>query len=112
MPNSLFSLTVLAQAAGRTGWEGWPFGGSGPGGVVLASAARIVFILAVFALLAWALRRLFGPGGPLRPREFGTGHIGERRRRAAARRELHASWRAGRMTDEDYAAARKALDED
>jgi hypothetical protein len=110
--NSLFSLMVSAQAAGRTGWEGWPFGGSGPGGAVLASAARILFILAVFALLAWVLRRLFGPGGPLRPREFGTEHIEERRRREAARRELHARWKAGELDDAAYAAARKALDGD
>jgi len=109
---SVFSLDILAQAAGRSGWEGWPFGGTGPGGVVLASAARIVFILVVFVLLAWVLRRLFGPGGPLRPAEFGTAHIAQRRRREAARRALHGRWRAGELDDEQYAAACKALDED
>lgn len=109
---SLFSLDILVQAAARSGWEGWPFGGTGPGGVVLASAARIVFILMVFALLAWVLRRLFGPGGPLRPREFGTGHIERRRRREEAGRALYARWRAGELDDAQYAAARKALDED
>lgn len=102
----------LARIAGRTGWEGWPFRSPDGGFSLVASAARVLFVLAVFALLAWGLRKLFGPGGPMRPGEFGTGHIAERQERKRARAALTADWKAGRLSDAEYDEARRRLGEE
>lgn len=100
-----FFIDPLVQAAERTGWEGWPF--TSPDGEfsLTASVARVLFVLAVFFFLGWLLRKLFGPGGPMRPDEFGTSHITERKRRQAEMKELRERYRAGEIDREEYLAA-------
>lgn len=100
----ILGIAAAAQtAAARTGWEGWPFGGSA--GPWLAGAARLAFVALVFVGLAWLLRLLFGPGGPLRPKEFGTEHVEERRRAKREARELRGRWKAGEISDREYEEA-------
>lgn len=97
----------IQDVAQRSGWEGWPF--RGLGGPWLAGAARLLFVLLVFAGIAWVMRLLFGPGGRLRPEEFGTGHIAVRRQKKALAKGLQARWKQGELSDDDYDAALKAL---
>ncbi len=106
-----FSAVPLAQAAQRTGWEGWPFQSPDGGFSLTASVARVLFVLAVFGLLAWILRKLFGPGGPMRPAEFGTGHIAEREQRREALRGLRARHKAGELSDAEFAERSRELEE-
>lgn len=87
----------LSQA---TNWSSWPFGGYGE--TIVASAARMLFVVLVFAGIAYLLRKLFGPGGPLRPKEFGTGHIAPRRERAARIKELRRRCKRGEISMEQY----------
>jgi len=103
-----FHWGVMAQiAAQRSGWEGWPF--SGVGSPWLSGVARVLFVAALFIGLAWLLRFLFGPGGCMRPEEFGTGHIEARKQKKAEAGELRRRWQAGELSDDDYAEAAKAL---
>ncbi|MBU1001193.1 MAG: SHOCT domain-containing protein [Proteobacteria bacterium] len=105
---SLISVAVQAQGvAQRSGWEGWPF--SGVGSPWVAGAARLLFVLLVFVGIAWVLRLLFGPGGRLRPDEFGTGHIDERKLKKTEAKVLRQRWKDGELSDDDYDAALKAL---
>jgi len=97
-------LSPAVEAAGRSGWEGWPFNSPSGEFSFTTSAARILFVLVVFLLLAWILRKLFGPGGRLRPEEFGTEHINERKRNRRQQKELRARWKAGEISQDEYAA--------
>lgn len=99
----------LVRIAGHTGWEGWPFRSPDGEFSFVTSAARVLFVLAVFALLAWGLRRLFGPGGPMRPKEFGTGHIAEREEKKRALAALRADHKAGRLSDAQFRDAEHRL---
>lgn len=62
-------LPAFMAQAGRPGpqadWRTWPFG-YGWSDSWLFVGAKLLFIVLLFALLAYAIRRLFGPGGPLR----------------------------------------------
>jgi|SRR6056297_703415 len=64
---SLFDTTFLVNHG--PGWFSWPFGPSFTGGWIL-SLSKFVFIGLVLALILWLLRWAFGPGGPLRDKEF------------------------------------------
>ncbi|WP_461210717.1 SHOCT domain-containing protein [Desulfocurvus sp. DL9XJH121] len=105
----VFGLGVAVQTAvGRTGWEGWPFGGeTSPW---LAGALRILFTALVFAALAWGLRLLFGPGGHLRPKEFGTAHIAERKERKRRTADIYARYKAGELDADEYREALARLE--
>jgi len=81
-------------------WTGWPFAGFGES--FLPAVARMLFVVALFAAIALLLRWLFGPGGRLRPPEFGTGHIAPRRARRARIRELRSRCKRGEISMEEY----------
>ncbi len=49
--------------------ETWPFGPGLEEGL-LSVVFKGLFILAILGGMAWVLRFLFGPGGPLRDKEF------------------------------------------
>ena len=49
--------------------ETWPFGPGLEEGL-LSVVLKGLFILAILGGMAWLLRYLFGPGGPLRDKEF------------------------------------------
>lgn len=97
----------LAQA---TNWSSWPFGGFGEN--ILPAAARMLFVLGLFAAIAFLLRWLFGPGGRLRPTEFGTGHIAPRRERQARIRELRARCKRGELTMDEYVEQARRIREE
>ncbi|BBD08323.1 hypothetical protein [Desulfovibrio ferrophilus] len=107
MFNMLNVAVQVQTTAQRTGWEGWPF--TGLGSPWVAGAARLLFVLVVFIGIAWLLRVLFGPGGRLRPEEFGTEHIDERNRKKAKAKVLRQSWKDGELSDDDYEEAVKTL---
>ncbi|MEW5774714.1 MAG: SHOCT domain-containing protein [Thermodesulfobacteriota bacterium] len=81
-------------------WSTWPFGGFGE--TFLPAAARTLFVVAIFAAIAFFLRWLFGPGGRLRPPEFGTGHIAERKARKARIKELRQRCKRGEISLEEF----------
>lgn len=101
-------MIVAAQAGVRTGWEGWPFGGSMAGSIT-ASVARIAFVLVVFGIIVWFLRFLYGPKGKLRPKEFGTEHIEERKRKKATVGELRRKYKAKEISLDEFLAAEKEI---
>lgn len=104
----LFHWGVAVQtAAARTGWEGWPF--STVGSPWLTGVARLIFVAVVFFGIAWLLRKLFGPGGCMRPSEFGTDHIEVRRAKREQAKELRRQYKDGLLSDEDYGDALKTL---
>lgn len=104
----ILQIGVAVQAAGaRSGWEGWPF--SGINSPWLAGALRLLFVACIFVLIGWFLRKLFGPGGWLRPEEFGTGHIAERQAKKRRAKELRAQWKAGEIGGDEYNDALKEL---
>lgn len=107
----MFDIMLLGAAvqtaAARTGWEGWPF--SGVGSPWLAGALRLGFVALLFVGLAWFLRWLYGPGGLLRPAEFGTEHIARRKENKARAAELRVRWKAGELDDDAYDEALKEL---
>lgn len=107
----LHYLVVAAQNGGRTGWEGWPFGGA-MAGTLWASAARIAFVMLLFGAIVWFLRWLYGPKGRLRPKAFGTGHIEERKRKKAQIEALRQRYKAGDISLEEYTEAQKKIWED
>lgn len=49
--------------------ETWPFG-PGVGEGFFSVVLKCLFIAAILGGMAWVLRRLFGPGGPWRDKEF------------------------------------------
>jgi hypothetical protein len=97
----------LARA---TDWSSWPFGGFGEN--FLPAAARMLFVLALFAAIALLLRWLFGPGGRLRPAEFGADHIAPRRERQARIRELRARCKRGEISMDEYLAESRRIREE
>ena len=86
--------------AAATNWTSWPFGGFGE--TFLPAAARMLFVVLVFAGIALLLRKLFGPGGPMRPTEFGTGHIAPRQQAKARIKELRRRCKRGEISMEEY----------
>jgi len=96
----------LARAGG---WTGWPFAGFGE--TFLPAAARMIFVVAVFAAIGLLLRWLFGPGGRLRPPEFGTGHIAPRRELQARIKELRRRCKRGEIDMEEYLRESRRLRE-
>ena len=63
-------LPFLAASAVTPRWhETWPFGPGLTEGF-FSVVLKGLFILAVLAGMAWLLRFLYGPGGPLRDKEF------------------------------------------
>jgi hypothetical protein len=66
----LDALSFLASAAVTPRWhETWPFGPGLEEGF-FSVVLKCVFIAAILGGMAWLLRYLFGPGGPLRDKEF------------------------------------------
>jgi hypothetical protein len=102
------ALLPLAQSgAPEANWMLWPFGGYGEG--LLTSIARLAFAVAILGGVAWLLRKLFGPGGRLRPAEFGTGHIEVRRRNKQRIKELQARCKRGEMGMDEFLKERDRL---
>ena len=68
---SLFdTLTFFAAAALEPSWhKTWPFGPGLEEGF-FPVVSKGLFIAAILGGMAWLLRWLFGPGGPLREKEF------------------------------------------
>lgn len=103
MPIIHLSFTPLARVAAQAASgppSRWIFGDM-PGGaaLVLVKALIIVCTMGAICLL---LRLLYGPNGCLRPKEFGTAHIAERKERNARLRELKRRRRAGDITKREY----------
>jgi hypothetical protein len=88
-------------------WSSWPFGGYGE--TILPALGRMLFVIAVFAAIGLLLRWLFGPGGRLRPTEFGTGHIAPRRARKARIKELRRACKRGEISLEEFLAESKRI---
>jgi len=64
------TLTFFASAAVEPSWhKTWPFGPGLDEGF-LSVLLKGLFIAAILGGMAWLLRWLFGPGGPLRDKEF------------------------------------------
>lgn len=105
----MFERIPLPLAQAGENWTLWPFGGYGA--TVLTSAARMLFILAIFVGVCLLLRWLFGPGGRLRPAEFGEGHIAEGKRRKAEIKELRRRCKRGEITVEDFLRESKRIRE-
>ncbi len=99
MPFSFLSATPLARAAAGSRSR-WIFGDM-PEGVALMLIKALIIVGTVGAICL-LLRLLYGPGGPLRPQEFGTGHIAERKERNALLKELKRQRRAGTITKREY----------
>jgi len=79
----------------------WPFGpGYSEGWLV--TATKFLFIAAVFGAICIFLRFLFGPGGRLRPKEFGVGHIEERKRKKKTVAELKRRRKKGEITAMEF----------
>jgi uncharacterized membrane protein len=107
----LFDLTTFLCARRDWGWEMWPFGpgfGADWGSTLARYGISLVFLIAIGVFL----RLLFGPGGPLRPKEFGVEHIAERRRRKAELKEVKAAFERGEMDAEEYMKKRTELRSD
>ena len=102
-PSTLLAHIVvspLAQTALATRPDNWIFG-QAPQGAMLV-LVKVVVIVATMGGICLLLRLLYGPGGPLRPKEFGTGHIAERRECKARLRELKRRRKAGELTKVQY----------
>ncbi|MHC1788372.1 hypothetical protein [Solidesulfovibrio sp.] len=64
------TLVFFAATAVEPSWhKTWPFGPGIEEGFV-SVVLKGIFIAAILGGMAWLLRWLFGPGGPLREREF------------------------------------------
>ena len=103
----LIPLDIVAATLARAGEavplarpSYWIFGDI-PEGMALM-LIKAVIIVATMGGICLLLRLLYGPGGPLRPKEFGTGHIDERRERKAALKELKRRRKAGEITRGQY----------
>ncbi len=63
-------LLFLAASTVEPRWhETWPFGPGLEEGF-FSVVLKALFIAAILGGMAWLLRYLFGPGGPLRDKEF------------------------------------------
>lgn len=104
----LFSLHGIAvplaraagQAVGHAKPSYWIFGDA-PQGVTLMLLKALI-IVATIGGICLLLRLLYGPCGPLRPKEFGTEHIAERRERKARLKELKRHHKNGELTRSQY----------
>ncbi len=105
----MFNRLPLPEASAGS-WALWPFGGYGE--TVLPALGRMLFVIALFAAIAYLLRWLFGPGGRLRPAEFGTGHIAPRKARQARLKELRRRAKRGEISMEEYLAESKRIREE
>ena len=66
------TLTFFAATALEPSWhKTWPFGPGLEEGF-FSVVFKGLFIAAILGGMAWLLRWLFGPGGPLREKEFDT----------------------------------------
>ena len=64
------SLFFFASSTVEPSWhKTWPFG-PGLGEGFFSVVLKGLFIAAILGGMAWLLRYLFGPGGPLRDKEF------------------------------------------
>jgi hypothetical protein len=64
------ALIFQAAAAVEPRWhQTWPFG-PGVGEGFFSVLLKFLFIAAILGGMAWVLRRLYGPGGPWRDKEF------------------------------------------
>lgn len=64
------ALAIQAASAVEPRWhKTWPFGPGLEEGF-FSVVLKGLFILAILGGMAWLLRYLFGPGGPLRDKEF------------------------------------------
>ncbi len=89
-------------------WSMWPFGpGYSEGWLV--TVTKFLFIAAVFGAICLFLRFLFGPGGRLRPKEFGVGHIEERKRKKRAVAELRRRRKNREITAVEFFERRKRI---
>jgi uncharacterized membrane protein len=105
---TLSELQLFFSRAASSGWEFWPFG-PGYGGGWGPVLARYGFALVLLVLVALFLRLLFGPGGRLRPKEFGTEHIQRRKERKEKLKSLKARRKRGEISPAEYFEARQRL---
>jgi len=64
------ALSFLASSSVAPRWhETWPFGPGLEEGF-FSVVLKCLFILAILGGMAWLLRFLFGPGGPMRDKDF------------------------------------------
>ena len=86
-------------------WRAWPFN-SGYGGHIIPAAARLLFVIGIFAAILIPLRLLFGPGGPLRDKELEEeAHLETEKERA----EIEALFAKGEISETDYKIKMKML---
>lgn len=97
-------VTPLARVAREAGPHVepsyWIFGDAPQG--VARMLLKAVIVVATMGGICLLLRLLYGPGGPLRPKEFGTGHIAERKERNARLKELKRRRKAGDISRGEY----------
>jgi len=104
-PDGLFQHLFLVQ--GHTGdWVNFPFG-PGHTGSWLASVAKFALIGAFLALIILFLRVMFGPGGPLRDKEFDEENTGEEPLEILKRRLAE-----GEITPEEYEQRKRLIEND
>ena len=89
-------------------WSTWPFGPGYSEGWLI-TVTKFLFIGAVFGVICLFLRVLFGPGGRLRPKEFGVGHIEERKRKKKAVAELKRRRKNGQISALEFFEQRKRI---
>ena len=65
-------LDLFKAAFEDPGWRTWPFGFGGEADGFWPNVAKAAYVLVIFSLLILVLRKLFGPGGRLRPKGFDT----------------------------------------
>ncbi|OIO00843.1 MAG: hypothetical protein AUJ49_09195 [Desulfovibrionaceae bacterium CG1_02_65_16] len=99
--------TLSAQIDLPSKWNGWPFN-SGYGGDWQTSLATFAFSALILGGICLFLRLLYGPHGIWRDHEMDR-EAEETRRRERA--ELDAAYRAGRVSDAQYARKKRELEQ-
>lgn len=87
-------------------WETWPFS-QGGNETLLFSVTKGLFLLAIFAVIIWVVRRLFGPGGPMAEPWMRESWEAQRREKLALLEERLA---AGEVSPDEYERLRKKLE--
>ncbi len=103
-------IDVLFAAGNPGDWSAFPFGPGFTGSWLLA-VCKFVFIGLVLTLIIWLLRKVFGPGGPLRDEGLDREAEAARAGRLEALRILDRRLASGEITDEDYVQKKKLLEE-
>jgi putative membrane protein len=100
-------LNISAQATLHSKWDGWPFN-SGFGGDWQTSLATYAFSAVILIAISLFLRMLYGPKGIWRDKEMDR-EAEETKRRELS--QLEASFRAGRITEQEYAMKKRSIEQ-